>query len=54
MTALDRTMSAYRSEAKEDRQSFERINNSIMQSSEKIDAHFKQILDILKEEKCQG
>ena len=25
-----------------------------MQSYEKMDAHFKQIMDILKEEKCQG
>jgi hypothetical protein len=30
------------------------MNNSITQSYEKMDAHFKQIMDILKEEKCQG
>jgi hypothetical protein len=46
MVVLDRTMSALHSEAEEDRQSFERINNSITQSSEKMDAHFKQIMDI--------
>jgi hypothetical protein len=51
---LDKTMPAFLSEAEEDRKTFERINNSITQSSEKMDAHFKQILDILKEEKCQG
>jgi hypothetical protein len=51
---LDKTMSAFLSEAEEDRQTFERINNSITQSFEKMDAHFKQIMDILKEEKCQG
>jgi hypothetical protein len=47
-------MSAFLSEAEDDRQTFKRINNSITQSSEKMDAHFKQIMDILKEEKCQG
>jgi hypothetical protein len=51
---LDRTMSTFRSKAEEDRQSFERIRNSITQSFVKMDAHFKQILDILQEEKCQG
>jgi hypothetical protein len=51
---LERMMSAFLSEAKEDRQEFARINNSIMQSYEKMDAHFKQMMDILKEEKCQG
>jgi hypothetical protein len=30
------------------------MKNSLMQSSEKMDAHFKQISDILEEEKCQG
>jgi hypothetical protein len=29
-------------------------NNFITQSYEKMDAHFKQMMDILKEEKCQG
>jgi hypothetical protein len=54
MARLDRTMSTFLTEAEEDRQTFKRINNSIMQSYEKMDAHFKQIMDILKEEKCQG
>ena len=47
--ALERTMSTFLSEAEGDRQEFARINNSIMQSSEKMDAHFKQIMDILKD-----
>jgi hypothetical protein len=51
---LQRTMSAFLIQAEEDRQEFERMNNSIMQSYEKIDAHFEQIMDILKEEECQG
>jgi hypothetical protein len=51
---LERTMLAFLSEVKEDRQEFARINNSIMQSYEKMDAHFKQMMDILREEKCQG
>jgi hypothetical protein len=46
-------MSAFLSQAEEDRQEFERINNSITQSYEKMDAHFKQMMDILKEEKSQ-
>jgi hypothetical protein len=50
--ALNRTMSALRSESEGDRQEFARIRNSITQSSKKMDAHFKQIMDILKEEKC--
>jgi hypothetical protein len=54
MARLDRTMPTFLSEAEEDRQTFKRINNSITQSYEKMDAHFKQIMDILKEEKCQG
>jgi hypothetical protein len=52
--ALNRTMSAMHSEAEGDRQEFARIRNSVTQSYEKMDAHFKQIMDILKEEKCQG
>jgi hypothetical protein len=51
---LNRMMSTFLSEVEEDRQTFKRINNSITQSYEKMDAHFKQIMDILKEEKCQG
>jgi phosphatidylserine/phosphatidylglycerophosphate/cardiolipin synthase-like enzyme len=51
---LDKMMSAFLSQAEEDRQSLERTNNSNMQSFERMDAHFKQIMDILKEEKCQG
>jgi hypothetical protein len=51
---LQRTMSAFLIQAEEDRQEFERMNNSITQSYEKIDAHFEQIMDILKEEECQG
>jgi hypothetical protein len=51
---LQRTMSAFLIQAEEDTQEFERMNNSIMQSYEKIDAHFEQIMDILKEEECQG
>jgi hypothetical protein len=51
---LERTMLAFHSKVEEDRQEFERMNNSIMQSSEKMDAHLKQIMDILKEGKCQG
>jgi hypothetical protein len=51
---LERTMLAFLSEAEEDRQEFARINNSITQSYEKMDVHFKQMMDILKEEKCQG
>jgi hypothetical protein len=54
MARLDKTMSAFLSKAKEDRQTFKRINNSITQLYEKMDAHFKQTMDILKEEKCQG
>ena len=50
--ALERTMSTFLSEAEGDRQEFARINNSITQSYEKMDAHFKQIMDILKEEEC--
>jgi hypothetical protein len=50
---LERTMSAFLNEAEEDRKEFARINNSITQSYEKMDAHFKQMMDILKEEKCQ-
>jgi hypothetical protein len=38
---LERTMSSFHSEVEEDRQEFARTNNSIMQSSEKMDAHFK-------------
>jgi hypothetical protein len=38
---LERTMSTFLSEAEEDRQEFERLNNSITQSYEKMDAHFK-------------
>jgi hypothetical protein len=53
MARIDRMMSARHSEAEEDRQEFSRINNSIMQSYEKMDAHFKQMMDILKDEKCQ-
>jgi hypothetical protein len=51
---LDKMMSTFLSQAEEDRQSLERTNNSNMQSFERMDAHFKQIMDILKEEKCQG
>ena len=51
---LERMMAELRSEAKGDREEFARIRNSVTQSSEKMDAHFKQIMDILKEEKCQG
>jgi hypothetical protein len=51
---LDKSMSAFLSQAEEDRQSLERTNNSNMQSFERMDAHFKQIMDILQEEKCQG
>jgi hypothetical protein len=51
---LRRTMSAFLIQVEEDRQEFERMNNSITQSYEKIDAHFEQIMDILKEEECQG
>jgi hypothetical protein len=51
---LNIMMSTFLSEVEEDRQTFKRINNSITQSYEKMDAHFKQIMDILKEEKCQG
>jgi hypothetical protein len=47
---LERTMLAFLSKAEEDRQEFVRINNSITQSYEKMDAHFKQMMDILKEE----
>ena len=54
MAAIEEAMLALHSEAEEDRQEFARIRNSVMQSSEKMDAHFKQIMDILKEEKCQG
>jgi hypothetical protein len=54
MARIDRMMLARHSEAEEDRQEFARINNSITQSYEKMDAHFKQMMDILKEEKCQG
>jgi hypothetical protein len=54
MARLDKMMSTFLSEAEEDRQTFKRINNSITQSYKKMDAHFKQIMDILKEEKCQG
>jgi hypothetical protein len=50
MAALDRTMSAYLSQAKKDKRSFEGMKNSLMQSFERMDAHFKQISDILKEE----
>jgi hypothetical protein len=53
MARIDRMMSAHHSEAEEDRQEFSRINNSIMQSYEKMDAHFKQMMDILKDENCQ-
>jgi hypothetical protein len=52
--ALERTMSAFLIQAVEDRQEFERTNNSITQSYEKMDAHFEQMMDILKEEECQG
>ena len=38
---LERTMSTFHSEAEEDRQEFARINNSNMQSFERMDAHFK-------------
>jgi hypothetical protein len=51
--ALERTMSAFFIQAVEDRQEFERTNNSITQSYEKMDAHFEQMMDILKEEKSQ-
>jgi hypothetical protein len=51
--ALERTMSAFLIQAVEDRQEFERMNNSITQSYEKMDAHFEQMMDILKEEKSQ-
>jgi hypothetical protein len=54
MARLDRMMSAFLSKAEEDRQTFKRINNFVTQSYEKMDAHFKQIMDILKEGKCQG
>jgi hypothetical protein len=54
VTRLDKMMSAFLSEAKEDRQTFKRINNTITQSYKKMDVHFKQIMDILKEEQCQG
>jgi hypothetical protein len=46
--------SPHHSEVEEDIQEFARINNSIIQSYEKMDAHFKQMMDILKEEECQG
>jgi phage protein D len=46
MARLERTMLAFLSEAKENRQKFARINNSITQSYEKMDAHFKQMMDI--------
>ena len=52
--ALDKMMSAFRSQAEEDRQSFERMKNSDMQTFERMEAHLKQISDILKEEECQG
>jgi hypothetical protein len=47
-------MSAYLSQAEEDKRSFEGMKNSLIQSFEKMDTHFKQISDILKEEECQG
>ena len=47
-------MSTYVSQAKEDKRSFEGMKNSLMQSFERMEAHFKQISDILKEEECQG
>ena len=37
MARLDKTMSAFLSQAKEDRQEFTRIRNSITQLSEKMD-----------------
>jgi hypothetical protein len=46
--------SPHHSEVEEDIQEFARINKSIIQSYEKMDAHFKQMMDILKEEECQG
>jgi hypothetical protein len=46
--------SPHHSEVEKDIQEFARINNSIIQSYEKMDAHFKQMMDILKEEECQG
>ena len=52
--ALQRTVSTMHSEMEDHRQEFARIRNSVTQSSEKMDDRFQQIMDILKEEKCQG
>jgi hypothetical protein len=52
--SLDEAMSAYLSQVEEDKRSFEGMKNSLLQSSDKMDAHFKQISNILKEEGCQG
>ena len=54
MARLDKKMSAFLSQAEEDRQEFSRIRNFITQLSEKMDAHFKKIMDILKEEKVSS
>ena len=54
IAALDKTMSAFRSQAEEDKQSLERMKNSNMQSFERMEAHLNQISDILKEEEYQG
>jgi hypothetical protein len=51
---LDRMMPAYLSQAEEDKQSFEETKNSLKQSFGRMEAHFKQISNILKEEKCRG
>jgi hypothetical protein len=51
--ALQRTMSTMHSEMEDHRQEFARVRNFVTQSSEKMDVYFKQIMDILKEEKCQ-
>jgi hypothetical protein len=51
-------MSAFCRQAEESKRSFERIENSRMQSFERMEAHLKKILDILKEEEeeeeCQS
>jgi hypothetical protein len=52
--SLDRTMSTYLSQVEGDKRSFEGIKNSLMQSTKTMDAHFKQISYILREEECQG
>jgi hypothetical protein len=54
--ALKEEMSAYLSQMEESKRSLERMENSHKQSFERMEAHLKQILDILKEEEeeCQS